>query len=175
MIELRSKRLLLRELTSDDVTERYASWLRDPDVNQFLETRFEEQTLEKIRAYVCDQKQRTDSFLLGIFALDGIRHIGNIKLGPINPHHSSAHISFLIGDRQSWARGFASEAVRVVTDWGFNTLGLERIEAGCYEKNLGSLRVLLNCGYEVEGFFRKARIARDGSRTGSFWLGRLSS
>jgi len=173
-IRLESKRLLIRELDVDDVSSRYAAWLADPEVNQFLETRFAEQTLDKVRAFVQEQRLRTDSYLFGIFVLDGMRHVGNIKLGPINAHHSTGQISFLIGDRDHWGCGFATEAVETVTNWGFGTLGLARIEAGCYERNFGSLKTLLNCGYEVEGFFRKSRISADGSRTGSFWLGKLA-
>lgn len=173
-IRIESERLLIRELEVDDISASYLAWLEDPEVNQFLETRFDKQTYESISEFVQEHKQRTDSYLLGIFSKNDMRHIGNIKLGPINSHHASSQISFLIGARDTWGCGYATEAVALVTSWGFKKLRLARIEAGCYERNFGSLKVLLSCGYEVEGFFRKSRIAADGSRTGSFWLGKLA-
>lgn len=173
-IQLLSSRLLLRELDIEDVSATYQSWLADPLVNQYLETRFEEQTIDRITAFVGEQKQCMDSYLFGIFTREDSRHIGNIKLGPINSIHDTAQISFFIGDRSSWGHGFAREAVATVVEWGFNKLGLVRVEAGCYEQNFASLRVLLSCGFEVEGFFRKSRLTTDGVRTGSFWLGKLA-
>lgn len=173
-IQLLSSRLLLRELEIEDVSATYQSWLEDPLINQYLETRFEEQTIERITAFVDEQKRRKDSYLFGIFTREDDRHIGNIKLGSINFIHETAQISFFIGDRSSWGHGFARESVSMVVEWGFNKLGLVRVEAGCYEQNFASLRVLLSCGFEVEGFFRKSRLTTDGSRSGSFWLGKLA-
>jgi RimJ/RimL family protein N-acetyltransferase len=172
-IRIESKRLTLRELDVEDVSSRYKEWLDDPEVHQFLGTRFEAQTIECITEFVGLQRNRCDSFLLGIFIKDTKGHIGNIKLGPINKNHRSSHISYFIGEKTSWGLGYATEAVSCLTSWGFDVLNLERIEAGCHERNFGSLRVLLNCGYEVEGFFRQSNLERDGTRSGGFWLAKL--
>lgn len=174
VVRLQSSRLLIRELDIGDVSMTYQNWLSDPLVNQYLETRFERQTKERITEYVIEQKRRNDSYLLGIFKKEDGRHIGNIKLGPVNTIHSTAQISFFIGDRASWGIGFATEAITAVSAWGFGALELKRIEAGCNEPNLASLRVLLKCGFEVEGFLRKARVRDDGSRIGRFMLGKLA-
>jgi len=172
-IQIESKRLTLRELDVADVSSRYKEWLDDPEVHQFLETRFEDQTIERITKFVESQRSRFDSFLLGIFVKEKMDHIGNIKLGPINKNHRSAHISYFIGEKTSWGLGYATEAVSCLTSWGFDVLNLERIEAGCHERNFGSLKVLLNCGYEVEGFFRQSNLEQDGTRSGGFWLAKL--
>lgn len=172
-IKIESNRLILRELDIEDVSGRYKEWLDDPEVNQFLETRFEEQTIERITGFVEAQRNRLDCFLLGIFVKENLGHIGNIKIGPINKNHRTAHISYFIGEKTSWGLGYATEAVSYVTSWGFDVLNLERIEAGCHERNFGSLRVLLNCEYEVEGFFRRSILDQDGKRSSGFWLAKL--
>ena len=40
------------------------------------------------------------------------KHIGNIKLGPINWIHRYGDISLLIGDKDYWGKGIATEAIR---------------------------------------------------------------
>ncbi len=170
MSSIISERLLYRNLTGDDVTERYCNWLNDPEVNRFLETRFSLQTLESCRKFVLKANDDPCSHLFGIFKKD--EHVGNVKLGFINEKHKVGQLSLLIGKKTLWGRGYATEAIRAITQWGFDTLELERIEAGCYDTNLGSLRAFLKAGYSVEGFFR-SRVVCAGSRIGSFWLGVL--
>jgi ribosomal-protein-alanine N-acetyltransferase len=112
------------------------------------------------------------SHLFGIFEKDGNGHVGNIKLGFIKERHASGQLSLVIGEKSCWGKGYATEAIRAVTVWAFDELGLERVEAGCYDQNTGSLRAFLKVGYSVEGYHRRS-VVLDGARTGSFWLGIL--
>lgn len=175
MITLTSTRLRLRELRPEDVTQDYVGWLNDLAVNRYLETRFAPQDEDSVRAFVAAQLASPDAFLFRIARADDDTHIGNIKLGPVNRHHNSAQIALLIGARAHQGQGHATEAIAAVTAWGFATLALARIEAGCYADNLGSLRAFLKCGYTVEGFRRAAVIGADGLRQGAFWFARLAS
>ena len=49
------------------------------------------------------------------------RHIGNIKLGPIQWLHRRADLSLFIGDKSCWSLGYASEAIGLVRDWAFRS------------------------------------------------------
>lgn len=55
-----------------------------------------------------------------------------------------------------WGRGYASEAARAVIDWCFGALGVHRVQADCTEGNLASERVLLKCGFSLEGIWRES-------------------
>ena len=169
-----SERLAFRELEPEDVGPRYVGWLRDPDINSMLETRFSEQSEETVRNYVASVKADPISHMFRIAMRADKRHIGNIKLGPINSHHQCASISLFIGERECHGKGYASEAIGRVSRWAFDTLGLIRIEGGCYAENLGSLQSFLRNGYTVEGFQRSARIDAAGQRTGVFLFARLA-
>lgn len=48
-----------------------------------------------------------------------------------------------------WGRGYASEAVAAVTEFGLGTLGLDAIEAVVFKENRNSKRVLERCGYRI--------------------------
>jgi len=60
--------------------------------------------------------------------------------------------------------------VQALTQYSFESLGLKRVEAGCYEANLASLSIFLKTGYTVEGF-RRSHVASGGLRQGCFVLG----
>lgn len=169
-----SGRLYLRKLTVDDVTRRYADWLNDPDVNRFLETRHSVQSIESCRRFVEEANQDPNSHLFGIFLAENNVHIGNAKIGFVDQRYKTGQMSLFIGEKTCWGKGYAQEVIKLLTKIGFYDLGLERIEAGCYEKNMASLRAFLMVGYTVEGFFRKKYIS-DGERCGAFWLGLLKS
>lgn len=172
--EFHTKRLYFRKLNESDATKDYVDWLNDSDVNQYLETRHEVQTIDSCRTFI--QQCNLDSFsnLFGIFLKEDHQHIGNAKLGNVNLYHARAELSLVIGAKSSWGKGLGKEVIRALTEYGFEQLGLKRIQAGCYEQNLQSLRVFLNCGYTVEGYFRNHVIV--GERpSGCFWLGILKN
>ena len=172
MTTIFSERLLFRTLGREDVTKRYLGWLNDPEVNQFLEIRFVPQTLQTCEQFISEMERDPCSHLFGIFEKETLEHIGNTKLGFINTTHGRGQLSLFIGDKSRWGKGYATETIRAITKWGFEVLGLERIEAGCYDANMGALRAFIKVGYSVEGFFRSG-VVFGGRRIGTFWLGTL--
>lgn len=165
-----SERLHMRPLVQGDVGEKYVEWLNDPEVNRYLESRFAVQSVESCRQYVAAAEQNPRSHLFGVFDREQIRHIGNIKVDLVSELHQIGEIGLLIGDKSYWGRGLATEAIRAVTLWCFESLDLEKIEAGCYDENLASVRAFLKSGYVVEGY-RRQSYKSGGRRVGAFRLG----
>jgi ribosomal-protein-alanine N-acetyltransferase len=173
MAELETSALYLRYLASSDANDTYVGWLNDPDVNRYLETRHAQQTVQSCRDFIEQCNADPGSHLFGLFLKETGEHIGNAKIGFINSHYRHGQVSFFIGEKHYWGRGLAGELVRALTNYGLTHLGLHRLEAGCYEDNLASLRVFLKSGYTVEGFMRD-RVTLDSRRLGCFWLGILA-
>lgn len=91
--------------------------------------------------------------------------VGGIGLAVGDPGHLavSAHsgeIGYWLGE-SFWARGIMSEAVAAFTDWALQELGLVRVHAAVYARNVASARVLAKAGYEFEGRLR-SRYLKDG-------------
>jgi RimJ/RimL family protein N-acetyltransferase len=85
-------KVTLRLITLADCSERYVSWLSDPLVNRYLETRWSAHSLETVRAFVSDMIDSPDNYLFAILRRSDSEHVGNIKIGPIQPHHSWANV-----------------------------------------------------------------------------------
>ncbi len=162
--EINGKNILLRDIQITDCNDKYLSWLENPIINQYLETRWEKQDLRKIKSFVRDIKESENSVLFAIVQKSSKKHIGNIKLGPINYNHQYADISYFIGDSKSWGKGYATEAVALVTHYAFNYLDLENVLAGAYESNVGSQRVLEKVGYVLQGKFINQLLNVSGDR-----------
>lgn len=148
---IETSRFVLQTLDFSFVSENYLSWLNSDEVNQYLETRFSPQTQESLTAFVEQMLKSQNSALFAIVSKETDEHIGNIKLGPINASHNSAPLGLVIGERDWWGKGVAKEVISAVTEWGFVSLGLTKINAGSYASNQGSIRAFLSCGYIEEG------------------------
>jgi ribosomal-protein-alanine N-acetyltransferase len=61
-------------------------------------------------------------------------------------------------------KGVATAATRLLTEYGFETIGFHRIEALVVESNIPSLKVLKNAGYMQEGIMRDKCCQDDGTR-----------
>jgi RimJ/RimL family protein N-acetyltransferase len=61
-------------------------------------------------------------------------------------------------------KGIATAATKLLTGYGFETIGFQRIEALVVESNKPSLKVLSNAGYLQEGVLRDKSCCADGSR-----------
>ena len=146
--------IYLRSLSLKDVTQNYLKWLQDSDVNYFLETRYETQSLKKIKNYVKLCNNSGTIYLLGIFTKTDI-HVGNIKLGPIKINHSVASVSIFLGDKKYWGRGIASDAINSLTRFSFIDLALNKLIAGMYSKNESSLKAFKKVGFVEEGLRKK--------------------
>jgi len=161
-------------LQPDDASNTYLQWFFDSDVIAFLEARFSPpQTLEQLRDYIQKISEDPDSLLIGIFKKESGKHIGNIKLGPINHHHKVATIGFLIGEKNDWGKGFASTALRMVSEYAFRTLDLKKITAGCYAGNEGSRRALLKAGFKEEGI-QESQWQFRGERQNGLLFGKIN-
>jgi RimJ/RimL family protein N-acetyltransferase len=72
-------------------------------------------------------------------------------------YRKTAEIGYWIGE-PFWNKGIATQAVKLITNYGLNKLDYIRIHTGVFEYNIGSMKVLEKCGYKRDGVFEKAII-----------------
>lgn len=148
-------RVALFVIEGSHVTHEYVSWLSDPAVNRFLESRFARHDHASTVAYVNRMLADPNALMLGIRSLELDRHVGNIKLAPIDRHHGLGEIGLLIGDRSAWGRGLGTEAISLMLDIATRQLGLRKLTAGCYASNAASARAFERAGFFREGVRRE--------------------
>jgi RimJ/RimL family protein N-acetyltransferase len=72
----------------------------------------------------------------------------------LEPQHRRAELGYWLGSAY-WNRGYATEAARAILEWAFRELGLERVHAYHYARNVASGRVLQKIGMQREGLLRR--------------------
>jgi ribosomal-protein-alanine N-acetyltransferase len=153
---LTTARLCLRQLRHDDAAEMMAIF-SSPEVLRFLDLEPVD-TREKAIGmidWLDGNYQKHEGIDWGIALLGDDRLIG--MCGCYQWDRESRHID--IGYHllpSHWGKGYATEASRAMIDWAFQNLDLHRIQADCTDGNIASERVLLKCGFRVEGLWRES-------------------
>lgn len=108
-------------------------------------------------AHVSAQSPRT-SFLIAV----GGEAVGSVSLKPgRDVERAGAEIGYWLA-REHWGRGIMTDAVRAVTRYAFESLGLNRVFAVPFMHNRASARVLEKAGYVREAIMRRSAI-KDGT------------
>ncbi|MDR3424558.1 MAG: GNAT family protein [Alphaproteobacteria bacterium] len=97
--------------------------------------------------------------------------VGGITLSDVQfANAQKGTIGYWIGKPYA-GQGLMTEAVGLISDFAFNHLGLQRLEASCMPKNEASKTVLLRAGFEQEGY-AKAYLQINGKREDHLLWGR---
>jgi len=70
-----------------------------------------------------------------------------VKLSEINFVEGSAEIGYLIGEKNLWGKGYATEAISAVCLAALRDLQIGTVTAGAYSNNMASIAVLQKCGF----------------------------
>lgn len=142
---LKSGDICLRTVSENDCTQRYLNWLYDEKIIKPLGTTHKNQTIETIKEFVKLMRESNNDYFFAILYEN--EHIGNIKLGPINWKNKEAEISYFIGKTKYWGKGFATQAVKLVSNFAFLELDINKIHTQIYSSNISSKRVLEKNGF----------------------------
>ena len=136
----------LRALCIDDANSDYLQWMNDYDVVKYTESRFYPCTIEALKNYIINANN-SNNISFAIVDKKNQKHVGNIKIGNINWIHRYCDIGLIIGEKDYWGKGIATEAILLATRYAFEVLNLRKVYAGIYEPNIGSLKAFIKAGY----------------------------
>lgn len=148
-----TKRLILKPLTSEHLSQDYVNWLNDIEVYKYLETggNF---TIEMLQEYL-KEVEKKDIYFWAIHKKEGNLHLGNIKIDPINMKHGIAEYGIMMGRKSEWGKGYATEATDAIIKFCFNSLNIRKLTLGVVSDNISAYKLYQKLGFEVEGIYKK--------------------
>lgn len=93
---------------------------------------------------------------LAVCLKESNQYIGNVYILDINERDRKGNSHILIGEREYWGKGYATEAYELLLDYAFNERAFHRIGAHVLEENAASIALHKKCGFSQDGIFRKA-------------------
>jgi len=150
----------LRLMQPSDAWGDYVKWMNDPVVTRFLESRFTPYSSEELEYYILAQRSNVAISFLAIEEIESGRHIGTLKIGPQQPVHGTADIGLIIGAKDCWGKGYATEAIGLGVELAFTELSIRKLIAGYYSNNNATERIFSRNGFVQEG--RQKQNVMDG-------------
>jgi RimJ/RimL family protein N-acetyltransferase len=148
----------LREKQIEDARRDY-KWRKDRELAAYDATRPITTTFRAYAATFSEDLRHPSSYRR-TFAIDDLEsgeHIGNIMYYGYDSFLSEAELGVTIGDRDYWAKGFGSDAVRCLLNHLFDDLELRRVYLHTLTSNIRAQHA-----FRRAGFRRLRSIRRDG-------------
>jgi diamine N-acetyltransferase len=83
-----------------------------------------------------------------------------VGLHGVDLGNGTAEFGIAIGEKEEWNKGYGTDALRAICDFGFGALRLERIGLMVYEGNARGRRAYEKAGFTMEATLRHAHFAR---------------
>ena len=153
------ERIYLSPFDTDDseIYTKWAEWMNVRTVADTFGGHFNlvsitgaKKTLEELQGY-----------RFAIVLLNNDNLIGHISLHDINHLNRHAFLGIFIGDEEHRNKGYGSEAVRLVLDYGFKTLNLHNIMLSVHDDNIAAISCYNKIGFKEAGR-RREWIFKDG-------------
>lgn len=157
---VRGELVFLRPAERSDIP-LFVRWLSDADVTRNLllraplSTPGEDQWFNEML-----QHQGKTDYLFVICRLSDSGAIGTAGLQRIDQENGTAAFGIQIGEPAEWGKGYGTDALRAICDFGFGELRLERIWLDVYVGNERGRRSYEKAGFTVEGTLRHAHFSR---------------
>jgi diamine N-acetyltransferase len=157
---LRGRSVYLRAGERADVPQ-FVRWMNDARMARFLTRRApighpdEERWFEGMV-----ERQGREGWFFVISLIEGDRPIGTTGLFELDANNGSAGLGISIGDPADWSRGWGTDALNALVDFGFGELRLERIWLDVYDFNARARRSYDKAGFTLEGTLRHAHFHR---------------
>jgi diamine N-acetyltransferase len=159
-MKLKGQHISLRALEPADIDALYA-WENDSENWKVsnIQTPFSRFVLEQ---YIASAHQDIYSVkqLRLIICNNENKPVGCIDLFDFEPNHLRAGIGVLIADKTDRKKGYASEALELLTDYCFSTLNLHQLYCNITTDNEASVLLFQKHGFQITGI--KKQWIREG-------------
>ena len=148
-----------------DIGQDYVDWLNDSQVNQYVQFRHHQNTIESIIEYInsvrCNPHQET----FAIVTKKKRRFVGTISVPIFNQNNQGvAYYGVMVGENIYRNTGVGFEAQLLTLKWLFSFSQIRRVGGGgVVSSNIGSIRIKEAIGFVREGVLRQTEVLADGS------------
>lgn len=161
---LETQRLILRAPSLEDVQALFLI-TSDPEITKYTAMFKTHATPAETQEYINNSLASTfngNDCLWLIIHKENNRVIGLIDIFEYSSAHARVELGYAIS-RDARGKGFATEAASGVIEFCFDSLNMNRVQAGVDPANASSIHVLEKCGMKFEGLLHGYRILRGKS------------
>ena len=158
---IEGSKIYLRGLAKEDLRGNMFSWANNHEITYYMYMGLRPNTIELLEE---EYNQLIHSEKDAVFAIVDKKtnvHIGNVGLYAINWVARSAEYRIVIGEKKYHGKGIGTEAAKLVVEYAFDKLNLNKVFLGVNAENKGAIKSYKNAGFIEEGKARQ-EIYRNG-------------
>ena len=156
--KLLGDRIYLSPLAADEEEiELFAKWLNDFETSDYIGRSNAITTFEAEKEFLTKKALNNKDIQLAIVTIDENKFIGTVSLENIDYINRTAILGIFIGDEENRNKGYGTEAIRLILDFGFNYINLNNIKLDLMEFNQRAYKCYQKCGFKEYGRRRKCR------------------
>ncbi|MFA5619170.1 MAG: GNAT family protein [Weeksellaceae bacterium] len=162
-------------VNKEEVRENYLTWLNNSDIIQAFGPF--SMLYPKTSTFIDESFERfTSRETIGFFIYhkDMKTFVGTCKLDKISIADRSTEIGIMIGDSSVHGQGIGKKTYKLLLEYAFEILGMNRVWGTCFSDNIGSKKLFETMGFTHEGTLRKA-IFRKGTYLDNLYYSILRS
>jgi RimJ/RimL family protein N-acetyltransferase len=148
--------IMLREYRKEDLPEM-REWVNDPEIVDNLADIFNHpHTLNETERFlnaILERRMHNEEHFV-IADKDSGDYIGQICLINIDFKNRIAEIGIVIGKREKLGKGIGKQAIKLIQQYSFKTLNLNKLELRVHAYNTRAHRCYKECGFIEEGRIR---------------------
>ena len=155
---LEGKRIKLAPLERKHI-DRFLKWFNDPEITQYL-MMYKPLTRDWEEEWFDALKHKEDAVHFSVYVITENKPdtiIGNCAIHDINSKNRACSCGITIGEKDYQNKGYGTETMEMLVEYGFNTLNMNRIELTVYEFNIRAYKSYQKVGFIEEGRKRQAR------------------
>lgn len=152
--KLIGERIYLSPRNNEDI-EKFTEWLNDFGTTDYIGRSAYITTLEGEKRYFEESSNKNYNFF--IVTLNEDKLIGTVGLENYDSINRTAVLGIFIGDKDYRSKGYGTEAIQLILDYGFNYLNLNNIKLDLMSFNERALKCYKKCGFKEYGRRRKCK------------------
>ena len=147
-------RIYLSPRNTEDY-EIFTQWLNDFETTDYIGRSGQITTLNGEKRYLEENDNKGANFV--IVTIEEDKMIGTVSLEEIDNLNGNATLGIFIGDKEYRSKGYGTEAIRLILDYGFNYMNLHNIKLDLMDFNERALKCYQKCGFKEYGRRRKCK------------------
>ena len=140
---------------SDEEVEKFTEWMNDFQVTDYIGRSGEIKTIIEEKKWLEDAAKNNKNQNFDIIDLNNNKLIGTIGLEDLNWIDRSAILGIFIGDEEYRNKGYGTEAIKLLLEYGFRYLNLHSIRLDLLSVNERAHKCYLKCGFKDTGKSRE--------------------
>ena len=135
--------------------EIYAKWINDFDVTDYTGYSSKIMDLEGEKEYLSSTAKKTNNISFAIVKQENDELIGTAGFDKLDYINRVSTIGIMIGEQENREKGYGTETINLLLDFGFNYLNLNNINLYVMEFNPRAIACYKKCCFKEMGRRRK--------------------